>query len=161
MLGLTFPSKLVWSSYIISIAETASKKIGALIHSMKFFTPEVALYLYKSTISQCMEYCCYMPQLLYILYIVYRIYSNKRWASPLISAAPLNAALIRIVTIFYQKLNQNVYGTRIQTIKQNIVDIQIFYYMWFIDSENLFHFYFEIKKTRFSHLTLIIFVTLK
>ena len=33
--------------------------------------------------------------------------------------------------------------------------------MWFIDSENLFHFYFEIKKTRFSHLTLIIFVTLK
>ena len=61
MLGLTFPSKLVRSSYIISIAETASKKIGALIHSMKFFTPEVALYLYKSTISQCMEYCCYMP----------------------------------------------------------------------------------------------------
>ena len=49
MLGLTFSSKLDWSSYIISIAKTASKKIGALIHSMKFLSPEVALYLYKST----------------------------------------------------------------------------------------------------------------
>ena len=37
MLGLTFSSKLDWGSYIISIAKTASKKIGALIHSMKFF----------------------------------------------------------------------------------------------------------------------------
>ena len=31
MLGLTFSSKLDWGTYIISIAETASKKIGALI----------------------------------------------------------------------------------------------------------------------------------
>ena len=36
MLGLTFSSKLNWGSYIISIATTASKKIGALIRSMKF-----------------------------------------------------------------------------------------------------------------------------
>ena len=48
MLGLTFSSKLDWGSYIISIAKTASKKIGALIHSMKFLSSEVALYLYKS-----------------------------------------------------------------------------------------------------------------
>ena len=46
--------------YIISIAKTASKKIGALIHSMKFLSPEVALYLYKSTIRPCMEYCCHV-----------------------------------------------------------------------------------------------------
>ena len=45
MLGLTFSSKLDWGSYIISIAKTASKKIGALIRSMKFLSPEVALYL--------------------------------------------------------------------------------------------------------------------
>ena len=57
MLGLTFSSKLDWGSYIISIAKTASKKIGALIRSMKFLSPEVALYLYKSTICPCMEYC--------------------------------------------------------------------------------------------------------
>ena len=58
MLGLTFSSKLDWGSDIISVAKTASKKIGALICSMKFLSPEVALYLYKSTILPCMEYCC-------------------------------------------------------------------------------------------------------
>ena len=60
MLGLTFSSKLDWGSYIISIAKTATKKIGALIRSMKFLSPEVALYLYKSTIRPCMEYCCHV-----------------------------------------------------------------------------------------------------
>ena len=59
MLGLTFSSKLDWGSYIISIAKTASKKIGALIRSTKFLSAEVALYLYKSTIRPCMEYCCH------------------------------------------------------------------------------------------------------
>ena len=58
MLGLTFSSKLDWGSYIISIAKTASEKIGASIRSLKFLSPEVALYLYKSTIRPCMEYCC-------------------------------------------------------------------------------------------------------
>ena len=60
MLGLTFSSKLDWDSYIVSIAKTASKKIGALIRSMKFLSPEVALYLSKSTIQPCMEYCCHI-----------------------------------------------------------------------------------------------------
>ena len=60
MLGLTFSSKLDWGSYIISIVKTASKKIGALIGSMRFLSPEVALYLYKSTIRPCMEYCCHV-----------------------------------------------------------------------------------------------------
>ena len=55
MLGLSFSSKLDWGSYIISIAKTASKKIKALILSMKFLPPEVAMYLYKCTIRPCME----------------------------------------------------------------------------------------------------------
>ena len=46
MLGLTFSSKLDWGSYIVSIAKTASKKIGALIRSIKFLSPEVALYFH-------------------------------------------------------------------------------------------------------------------
>ena len=58
-MGLTFSSKLDWGSYMISIAETASKKTGPLIHSVKFLSPEVALYLCKSTIHPCMEYCCH------------------------------------------------------------------------------------------------------
>ena len=49
MLGLTLSSKLDLGSYIIYIAKNASKKIGALICSIKFFSHEVALYLYKST----------------------------------------------------------------------------------------------------------------
>ena len=57
MLGLTFSSKLHWGSYTVSITKTASKKIGVLIRSMKFLSPEAALYLYKSTIQPCMEYC--------------------------------------------------------------------------------------------------------
>ena len=60
MLGLAFFSKLDWGSYIISIAKTATKKIGALIHSMKFLSPEYALYLYKSMLRPCMEYCCHI-----------------------------------------------------------------------------------------------------
>ena len=59
MLGLTFSSKLDWGSYIISIAKTASKKIRASIHSMKFLSPEVALYLYITRLP-CMEYCCHV-----------------------------------------------------------------------------------------------------
>ena len=48
MLGLTFSSKLDWGSYIVSISKAASRKIGELIRSMKFLSPEVALQTYKS-----------------------------------------------------------------------------------------------------------------
>ena len=58
--GLNFSSKLDWGSYIISIAKTVSKKIGALIRSMKFLSPEFALYFSKSTIRPCMEYFCHV-----------------------------------------------------------------------------------------------------
>ena len=44
MLGLTFSFKLDWGSYIISITKTVSKKIGALICSIKFVSPGVSLY---------------------------------------------------------------------------------------------------------------------
>ena len=61
MLGFTFPSKFDRGSYIISIAKTASKKIIALISSMKFcFSYEVAVYLNKSTARLSREYCCHV-----------------------------------------------------------------------------------------------------
>ena len=60
MMGLNFFSKLDWGSYIISIAKTASKEIGALICSMKFLSQEVGLYLHKSTIFPYMECCCHV-----------------------------------------------------------------------------------------------------
>ena len=65
----SFSSKLDWVSYIISIAETASKKIGALILSMKVLSPELALYLNKSIIWPCMEYCCYVWAIAPICYL--------------------------------------------------------------------------------------------
>ena len=55
---LSFALKLDLGSYVVSTAKTASKIIGALIRSMKFVSPEVVHYLYKSTIHPCMEYCC-------------------------------------------------------------------------------------------------------
>ena len=43
LLGLTFSSKLDWGSYIISIAKTASKKIGALTCSMRLLCISINL----------------------------------------------------------------------------------------------------------------------
>ena len=60
MLGLTFFSKLDWGSYIISIVKATSKKFRALIGSLKFLSPEVALNVYKSTIRPCIEYCSHV-----------------------------------------------------------------------------------------------------
>ena len=58
---------------------------------------------------------------------------NKRLllisASPLRSTAPLNTVLIRIVTIFPQKLKQNAYGTSMQTIKQCKYCLCLDYYL--------------------------------
>ena len=50
MLELIFSSRLDWDFYIISIAKTASKKIEVLSGSLKFLSPEDALYLFKSII---------------------------------------------------------------------------------------------------------------
>ena len=43
----------------ISVAKTASEKIGFLLGSIKFLSPEGGLYLYKSTIWSCREYSCH------------------------------------------------------------------------------------------------------
>ena len=58
MLQLYFSSKLDLGSYIIT--KTVSRRIGALIGSTKFLSPKVDLYLNKSTIQLCMEYCCHI-----------------------------------------------------------------------------------------------------
>ena len=60
MLVLSFSSKLDWGSYIISVGKTASRKIGTVILSMKFLSFEIALYLCKSTVRPCVEYCCHV-----------------------------------------------------------------------------------------------------
>ena len=55
------PSFLNWiGALTLSLVKSASKKIGALICSVKFVSPKVALYLYKSIILHCMEHCCHV-----------------------------------------------------------------------------------------------------
>ena len=46
---------------VFLLLKVSKKKIGALIRSLEFLSPEVALYLCKSTILPCMKYyaiCC-------------------------------------------------------------------------------------------------------
>ena len=79
MLGLSFSSKLDWNSYTLSIV--ISKKFEALIRRVKFLSPEVPPYLYKSTIWPCMEYCCHVwagaPS--YYLEISYKLQKQICW----------------------------------------------------------------------------------
>ena len=58
--GLLFLLNWIGALILHLLLKTASKKIGALICSMKFFSPEIALYVYKSAIWPCMEYCCHV-----------------------------------------------------------------------------------------------------
>ena len=60
MMGLTFSSKLDWGSCIISIAKTTTKKIGALIHSMKFLSAEVAHVTMHEILLSCLGWCSYV-----------------------------------------------------------------------------------------------------
>ena len=57
--------KITNNGFIIMVlhhlyVKIASKKVGALIRTMKFLSPVVALCLYKSTICPCLEYCCHV-----------------------------------------------------------------------------------------------------
>ena len=60
LLGLTFTRSLDWKPYIQSTAKAALRKVGSLYRTQCFLTPESILYLYKSTIQPCMEYCSYI-----------------------------------------------------------------------------------------------------
>ena len=60
LLGLTFTLTMDWKPYIQSIAKAASRKVGSLFRAQRFLSPESILYLYKSTIRPCMEYCSHI-----------------------------------------------------------------------------------------------------
>ena len=89
MLGLTFSSKLDLGSYIVSIAKTVSKKIGALICYMRFLCSGVALYLYRSTITPLygilLSYLGWCPQMLLVsLFCGYNFGRNSSELAPLV-----------------------------------------------------------------------------
>ena len=124
ILGLTFSSKLDWGSYIISIVKTASKKIGALIRSMKLLSPEVALYFYKSTILPCMEYCCHIWAGAPNCYLEL-LYKLQKWICRIVGCS-LTASLEPLAH------------------RQNVASLSLFYRDYFsrCSCQNWFHFLF-------------------
>ena len=60
LLGLNFSSDMSWNDYIKSIAKSASRKVGSLYRARNYLSSECVLYLYKSLIRPCMEYCCHI-----------------------------------------------------------------------------------------------------
>ena len=90
------------------------RKIGALIRSINFLFPEVALYLYKSTTQPCIEYCYHVwsgaPS--YYLKILDKLQKQIfRTVGPSLAASlePLahhwNAASLSLITLVDALLN--------------------------------------------------------
>ena len=65
----SFSSKFDWGSRIISIAKTTSKKIEALILSLKFLSPKFSVYVYKSTTRPFLKYFCHFMMCLSSYYV--------------------------------------------------------------------------------------------
>ena len=63
ILGVTFSSKLDWGTYIISIAKTASKKIGAFsinFNKVSFWCPHLLLGIFRqATKTNIQNYCSF------------------------------------------------------------------------------------------------------
>ena len=80
-----------------------------------------------------------------------------------ISAALLNRALIRTVTIFCKKLNKNACGTSMQTIKQLkhcwYLDFFVIYGLLIVKNDVLFLFWKETSKV--LSFNIVYFLTLK
>ena len=57
LLNLNLIYKTLIGALTLSLLSNLPSKNGAFIRSVKFLFPEVALYLYKSNIWPCMEYC--------------------------------------------------------------------------------------------------------
>ena len=59
---LAWPSHLNWIGALAlsPLLKLPQRKFELSIYSMKFLSPEVALYLYKSSICPCMEYSCHV-----------------------------------------------------------------------------------------------------
>ena len=111
MLGWTFSSILDWVFYIISIAKSASKKIGVLIRSMKSFSPQVAVYLCKCTIRPCIECCCCV------------------WAG----VSSCNSELLDKLQKWISRAVGPSFGTPLESLAhhQNVVALSLFYRYYF------------------------------
>ena len=60
ILGVSFSSDLSWKDHIISLAKSASQKMGMLFRLRYFFTPKQLLSVYKGIVRPCMEYASHL-----------------------------------------------------------------------------------------------------
>ena len=60
ILGISFSPDLSWKDHIISLAKSASRKLGVLTRFRRFFTPPQFYSLYRGQIRPCMEYCSHV-----------------------------------------------------------------------------------------------------
>ena len=56
ILGVSFSRDLSWKEHIISLAKSASKKLGVLYRLRNYFSPSQLLSLYRGLVRPCMEY---------------------------------------------------------------------------------------------------------
>ena len=60
ILGINITSNLSWKPHISAIAKSASKKLGILFRSRRYFSSNQLLKLYRGLIRPCMEYCSHI-----------------------------------------------------------------------------------------------------
>nr|CAI5858087.1 unnamed protein product [Callosobruchus analis] len=60
LLGINISNNMSWHGHMVSIAKTASQKLGVLFHCSKLYAPEQLLLLYKAQIRPSLEYCSHV-----------------------------------------------------------------------------------------------------
>ena len=93
ILGLSFSSKLVWDFRIL-LLKLLPRKLKPWFVLWSFFFLQVALYLYKSIIPPCMEYChAWTDALSYYLLMLDKLQKQLcRTVDPPFAASPENLA---------------------------------------------------------------------
>ena len=75
-----------WVSYIVSLAKTGCKEVGAFIPSKKFLSSKVGLYLSKYVIQSCLKYCllCLYELVLLVAILISRISYRSKYVGLLV-----------------------------------------------------------------------------
>ena len=111
-LGLSFTQKLNWKFHILSLAKSASSRLGVLYRLQPFFSPHQLLTIYRGLVRPCMEYACHVWGGSTHTALLDRVESK---AFRLISSPPLTSCLLPLksrrnvasLSIFYRYFHAN------------------------------------------------------
>ena len=79
---------------------------------MKFLSPEVALYLYKSTIHPCMEYCCHVWTGAPSCYLELLDKLQKRICRTVRPSLPASSELAELAPLLFSRGRSTCYSDR-------------------------------------------------